>query len=276
MNSRGRSLRQVAAVSALWLAAVSAAMASGHTNGSGSGGGVHMGGGHMGGAAHSVGAVGRPASAGAIGPAGHYFGGGRGYAAGVAASHGSYGAVSGNARGGYARGGYSHGSYSPTGGGYYHGYATGPYWGGGYWRGGYWPGAYYGFGFDWFLPVLPLAYATYWYNSVPYYYANDVYYTWNPDYSGYTATDPPPVAGSGAAAAEGAGATVAGAGDSQIYMYPKNGQSAEQQSIDKQECRQWAAAQAGAGAQGAPSGSNESDYRRAMMACVEGRGYSAN
>ena len=52
----------------------------------------------------------------------------------------------------------------------------------------------YGWGFAWFLPVLPLAYATYWYGGVPYYYANDVYYTWDPSYSGYVATDPPPVA----------------------------------------------------------------------------------
>jgi hypothetical protein len=37
-----------------------------------------------------------------------------------------------------------------------------------------------------------LAYATYWYDGIPYYYANDVYYTWNPTYDGYTATDPPP------------------------------------------------------------------------------------
>jgi hypothetical protein len=53
-------------------------------------------------------------------------------------------------------------------------------------------------------------------------------------------------------------------------MYPKNGQSEEQQSIDKRECQQWAASQAGGGA------ANSSDYRRAMMACIEGRGYSAN
>jgi hypothetical protein len=53
-------------------------------------------------------------------------------------------------------------------------------------------------------------------------------------------------------------------------MYPKNGQSAEQQSADKRECQQWAGQQAGQGA------ANGSDYRRAMVACVEGRGYSAN
>ncbi len=53
-------------------------------------------------------------------------------------------------------------------------------------------------------------------------------------------------------------------------MYPKNGQSQEQQSIDRRECQQWAAQQAGQGA------ANGSDYQRAMVACVEGRGYSAN
>jgi hypothetical protein len=52
-------------------------------------------------------------------------------------------------------------------------------------------------------------------------------------------------------------------------MYPKNGQSAEQQATDKAECQQWAAQQAGQVAQ------NGSDYQRAMTACVEGRGYSA-
>ena len=51
-------------------------------------------------------------------------------------------------------------------------------------------------------------------------------------------------------------------------MYPKNGQSEEQQSIDRRECQQWAAQQAGAG--------NASDYQRAMAACIEGRGYSVN
>jgi hypothetical protein len=124
--------------------------------------------------------------------------------------------------------------------------------------------------------VLPLAYATYWYGGIPYYYANDVYYTWNPDYDGYTATDPPPVAESSpgaegsASPPPGAGDVPAGAAAGQVFMYPRNGQSDEQQSADKRECQQWAASQAGSGA------ANSSDYRRAMMACLEGKGYSAN
>ena len=55
----------------------------------------------------------------------------------------------------------------------------------------------------------------------------------------------------------------------QIFMYPKNGQSQEQQMADKLECQKWASDQVGLG-------SNGPDYRRAMVACVEGRGYSAN
>jgi len=194
--------------------------------------------------------------------------------------------------GGYHGATYAgHAVYGGYHGGYggYHGYSTGAYWGGGYWHGGYWPRAYYGVGFAWFLPVLPLAYATYWYGGFPYYYANDVYYTWNPAYDGYTATDPPPLAdpsGAGAAAApdapapgaDSAGAAYTGAPQAanpaangqqpRIFMYPKNGQSEEQQSIDKRECQQWAAQQTGA--------ANPADYQRAMVACVEGRGYSAN
>jgi hypothetical protein len=178
---------------------------------------------------------------------------------------------------GYAGRGYGeHGAYGHSGG-YYgrgYGYSTGAYWRGGYWHGGFWPRCYYGIGFSWFLPILPAAYATYWYSGTPYYYANDVYYTYKPDYEGYVATDPPPVVESGAAAdgaapAVGTAPSDGGAAAGQIFMYPKNGQSAEQQAIDKAECQQWASEQAGQVAQ------NGSDYQRAMVACVEGRGYSA-
>ena len=179
---------------------------------------------------------------------------------------------------GYRSSGYaSRGGYYGRQEGYYgHGYSTGTYWRGGYWNGGFWPRCYYGVGFTWFLPILPLGYATYWYGGTPFYYTNDVYYTWNPSYDGYVATDPPPVAddSSGADASGAPPAVGAGPGDpagpsaGQIFMYPKNGQDAQQQAVDKAECQKWAAEQAGRVAQ------NGSDYRRAMAACVEGRGYS--
>jgi hypothetical protein len=54
-----------------------------------------------------------------------------------------------------------------------------------------------------------------------------------------------------------------------FFMYPKNGQSEQQQATDRRECEQWATQQAHGAATGA-------DFRRAMIACADGRGYSVN
>jgi hypothetical protein len=267
MVTKGRRFLLAAGVIGVLLAGAGPAMAQ-HSGG----------GGHGGGGGHASGGGGGHAAAG-----GHFAGGGAHYApGGHYAVAGAYGRGYSTA---YHGGGYV-GAYGRPGGYYGHGYSTGAYWGGGYWHGGFWPRAYYGYGFSWFLPILPLAYATYWYGGIPYYYANDVYYTWNPSYEGYVATDPPPVADQSGSAAAGPGdAAPPGAasapmpsdaaaqggpgGAGQIFMYPKNGQSPEQQAKDKAECQQWASQQAGQVAQ------NGSDYQRAMAACVEGRGYSA-
>jgi hypothetical protein len=245
------------------LAGAAPALAESH------GGGGHGGGGHFAGGGHAP----------AAHAGGAHFSGGAHYAAPVHYAgatnyaHSSPAGFRGSTYAGY------HGGYSGAAA-YGHGYSTGAYWRGGYWQGGFWPRAYYGAGFSWFLPILPLAYATYWWGGVPYYYANDVYYTYNPDYNGYVATDPPPASdpnagtsadGAAPAAAPSAAAPPAdsGAVAGQIFMYPKNGQSPEQQATDKAQCQQWAQQQAGQVAQ------NASDYQRAMVACVEGRGYSA-
>lgn len=233
----------------------------------------HSSGGHGGGGGHFGGGGGHSAAA---APAGHAGGGHYGGAVSRLAPRGPYGAAGPRFGGGIPRGyaGPSPGYYGGRAAyGYpgtsFRGYSTGAYWGGGYWRGGYWPRAYYGFGFSWFLPILPLAYATYWYGGIPYYYTNDVYYTWNPDYSGYTVTDPPPVAAQGSAEGGTPGGLPSG-GASQVFMYPRNGQSEDQQATDRRECEQWAGEQAGTGA------ANQEEGRRAMLACVEGRGYSGN
>lgn len=256
----------------------------GHSSGGGghSFGGGHASGGHVGGGGGHF-----------AGP-GHFAGSGHvamGYHGGAVAGHGG-GYVGGH---GYSTGWHGGGGWNGGwhGGGWNGGWRGGGWggwrgsaWRGGYWHGGFWPRAYYGYGFSWFLPILPLAYATYWYGGVPYYYANDVYYTWNPTYDGYVATDPPPVADSSGSADVGAtapppsdagaqgpgvqnGPGPGGPVPGQIFMYPKNGQSAEQQATDRADCQKWATEQAGQVAQ------NGSDYNRAMVACVEGRGYSA-
>jgi hypothetical protein len=126
-------------------------------------------------------------------------------------------------------------------------------------------------------------YATYWWGGVPYYYANDVYYTWNPGYNGYVVTDPPPAdtsSDSSSAPADGSYATAepggASGGSSDVYAYPKNGQSDEQQATDRYECHKWAVAQSGFDPTHASNASgNAGDYRRAMGACLDGRGYSS-
>ena len=259
----------------------------GHSFGGGghfSGGGGHsFGGGHFSGGAHYGGAP----HFSSPGYAAHYSGGARmGYAPRSSfASHG-YGASRGAYHGGYtARPGYApRAAYVRPGGvrGAYGRPGYGRYWGGGYWHGGFWPRAYYGWGFPLFLAALPVAYATYYWGGIPYYYCNDVYYTWNAGQSGYVVTDPPPVEGTAAADdsdANQAGADQAGAppastgGD--VYAYPQNGQTQEQQSNDKYECHTWARSQTGFDPTVSNSTGSPDDYRRAMIACLAARGYSA-
>jgi hypothetical protein len=136
--------------------------------------------------------------------------------------------------------------------------------------------------------VLPAVYATYWWGGIPYYYANDVYYTWNAGSNGYVVTDPPP-SDSGDSDSAGTNGDYAAAepgdvqsnsygagGSSNVYAYPKDGQSDEQQSTDRYECHKWAVAQSGFDpTQTSRATGNSADYRRAMTACLDGRGYSA-
>jgi len=273
MSIKGKSV--LLAVGALGLILAGAGPALAQHSGGGGGGHASGGGGHSMSGGHAAGGHVGGGGGHFAGP-GHFAGGGH-----VASAYhgGAYGHGAGFAgHPGFAGHGYSTGWRGGSWGGW-----RGSAWRGGYWRGGFWPRAFYGPGFAWFLPILPLAYATYWYSGNPYYYANDVYYTWNPTYDGYVATDPPPVAADSSGSADvgspppsdaGAQNQQSGPGPGgptpgQIFMYPKNGQSTEQQASDRAECQKWATDQAGQVAQ------NGSDYNRAMVACVEGRGYSA-
>ncbi len=222
--------------------------------------------------------------------------GGAGFGGGGFHGGGFHGgpAIHGGFRGGYY-GGF-HGGYG------FHGYGWGwaPGWGWWWWGWG-WPLGVY-------LSVLPAYYSTYWWNGVPYYYGNGDYYIWNGTAGQYEQVQPPPeVAEQGAGGAPSAGGPPTGAPpmggppmggppmSDELYAYPKNGQSPEQQSTDKSQCRAWASGQvAGAppapggapnavpgtpGAQGAPGAAppgvaQRQDYLRAEAACLEARGYS--
>jgi len=160
------------------------------------------------------------------------------------------------------------------------GVGYGHYWAGGYWNGAFWPRVYYGWGFPLFLPVLPAVYATYYWGGIPYYYYNSVYYVWSPAQNGYVVSDPPPVAGS-VAPEDDSGATSGGDQSAQansgpdVYAYPENGQTEQQQSNDRYECHTWARSQTGYDPTESNSTGNPEDYRRAMIACLTARGYSA-
>jgi hypothetical protein len=208
------------------------------------------------------------AAAAVAGPSGHVGGGG---------FHGG---------GGYhASGGYHGGYHAPGYGGHYyygHGWYGHPYYGYGYGYRGYYPWGWYPYwGLGWYVPYLPLYYSTFWWGGVPYYYANNVYYVWDDGAAQYQAVNPP----QGLAEANRNGtAPPAPAGSSapDLFAYPKGGQSQEQQARDRDECRQWAAAQAqGAQAGGAPAGAasappaaNREDFLRAEAACLTARNYT--
>jgi hypothetical protein len=127
--------------------------------------------------------------------------------------------------------------------------------------------------FGLFVPVLPPFYTTVWFGGIPYYYANDSYYVWRQDQNRYEVVAPPDGSGNTASTQEPA--------SEDLFIYPKNGQSDDQQSKDRYECHSWAKGQSGfdptvsgGGVPADQAGSRRADYNRAMGACLEGRGYT--
>jgi hypothetical protein len=126
------------------------------------------------------------------------------------------------------------------------------------------------------ISVLPPYYSTVWFGGVPYYYADNVYYMAQPDQSGYSVVDPPDNADEPSAAPD----SPAPQGD--LIIYPKNGQSKDQQAADQYECYNWSKGQTGfdptqpAGGSSGNADQARNNYNRAMSACLQGRGYQVN
>jgi hypothetical protein len=187
------------------------------------------------------------------------------------------------------RGGY--GGYGYRGYGYgYRGYGYG-YRGYGYYGGWGWGGLGYGL----FFASLPLYYSTFWWGGVPYYYSAGDYYLWNGAAGRYVTVPPPPGMEGQAGGQQPGGPGGQAPGATELFAYPKNNQSAEQQASDRYECHRWAKDQTGfdptqPGSVAAPdaakpgvstaaqprpaSPGQRQDYLRAQTACLEGRGYS--
>jgi hypothetical protein len=127
------------------------------------------------------------------------------------------------------------------------------------------------------IRVLPAFYTTLWFGGIPYYYADYVYYRWDVGSQAYVVSDPP----NGEPDREDNDNQPAASRNTDLFVYPKNGQSDEQRDTDRYECHRWAADQTGfdptksqGGVEADQVNSKRVDYRRAETACLEGRGYT--
>lgn len=116
-----------------------------------------------------------------------------------------------------------------------------------------------------FVNTLPY-YSSFWYGSTRYYVSDGAYYTYEPVRRGYVVA-PSPYGDDQA----GEGGSV----DDELYVYPAQGQSEQQQADDRYECHRWAVDQT----QYDPVESSydaglRADYTRAITACLTGRGYT--
>lgn len=121
------------------------------------------------------------------------------------------------------------------------------------------------------VSLLPPYYTTIWVGGAPYYYADGVYYAWRPVERTYVVVDPPQEREVVSLPPE----------PEQLFVYPKQGQSEQQQANDRYDCHRWAVdqtdfdpTQPGGGVPASQSAGKRADYQRATKACLEARGYS--
>jgi hypothetical protein len=122
------------------------------------------------------------------------------------------------------------------------------------------------------VAVLPPYYTTLWLGGFPYFYADGAYFMWRERERHYEVVEAP-------AGAETSRAPASTPDD--LFVYPKQGQSEEVQSKDRYECHRWAVdqttydpTQPAAGLSRDDARAKRDDYRRAMTACLESRGYT--
>jgi len=145
--------------------------------------------------------------------------------------------------------------------------------GGYYGPGGFWPGLVIGGILGWgFAPRV--------YYPPSYYYPPPSYYPPPPTY--YYPPAPPPdyYYPPSAEGSQTAPPTTQEMG-ARMFIYPRQGQSEEQQNKDFEACHNWAVGQTGfdpakppAGAPDTQALQKSSDYLRAISACLDARGYT--
>jgi len=116
-----------------------------------------------------------------------------------------------------------------------------------------------GYGF-YFVSIPSYCKLVYW-DGVPYYYADDIFYEWNGSVGAYEQVHPP------AGLAENTQPPFL----RDLFVFPNGDQTNERLEHDREECQRWAADQVGLDAKVAASRDN---YLRADRACLEARDYS--
>jgi hypothetical protein len=118
-----------------------------------------------------------------------------------------------------------------------------------------------GYGF-YFVSIPAYCKLVYW-DGVPYYYADDVYYEWNGSVGAYEQVHPP------AGLAESINSQAPILRD--LFVFPNGDQTIEQLERDREECHQWATGQVGLEPNVA---AKRADYLRADGACLVARDYT--
>jgi len=132
-----------------------------------------------------------------------------------------------------------------------------------------------------FVPVLPAFATLVVLGGIQYYYANDVYYRYYPEQGGYQVVAPPEGEAGPPGQPPAYGGPPAPPTSDNIFIYPKNGQTPDQQARDRYECHRWAADQTqfdptrpSGGVPPEAAATKRADYMRAQQACLEARGYT--
>lgn len=125
-----------------------------------------------------------------------------------------------------------------------------------------------GIPFGLFVATLPGLYTSTWVDGTRYYYADSTYYVYEPVRRGYVVTRSP--------YGDDENDYDEDYGDD-LYIYPARGQSEQLQADDRYQCHRWAADQSHYDPLDDEYNSDKrADYRRAMTACLTGRGYTVN
>lgn len=119
-----------------------------------------------------------------------------------------------------------------------------------------------------YVSYLPSYSTSFYYGGSRYFFADDTYYMYEPSRSTYVVTRSP----YGDDDYEEEEATF---DEDELYVYPAQGQSDEQQADDRYECHRWAVGETAYDpVEGDYDPDRRAQYLRALSACLTGRGYT--